>query len=307
MSRKGKCQHVLLMLIGLISPIAASAAQPINYPLNTNWNGFYAGINAGGAWNQNSNINISSSFVPGSQNPIAPVGSTYIGMQSARGATGSASSNAGAFIGGAHIGYNWQLRDRFVTGIIADLQGVASGNNKSYSSTVSPLVGSFDGGSIIFVPGKRFATTMAVSQRVDYLGTIRGQFGWLATPQLLLSATGGFVYGHVSSSASITQTNNDSATSDPLFSLRPQTITSGNYSSTRFGWTIGANAEWMFMPNWSTKLEYLYYDMGSVNYTISPTIITIPVLAAPMASVNSQASVSFNGSIMQLGVSYHFG
>lgn len=41
------------------------------------------------------------------------------------------------------------------------------------------------------------------------------------------------------------------------------------------GWTAGAGAEWMFLPNWSLKGGALYGDLGrmnvnTVNYGISP-------------------------------------
>ena len=33
----------------------------------------------------------------------------------------------------------------------------------------------------------------------------------------------------------------------------------------RTGWTAGAGVEWMFLPRWSVKAEYLYYDLGTAN------------------------------------------
>ena len=41
----------------------------------------------------------------------------------------------------------------------------------------------------------------------------------------------------------------------------------GAYSGTLVGWTGGAGAEWMFLPNWSTKVEYLHYDLGHTSVT----------------------------------------
>ena len=38
----------------------------------------------------------------------------------------------------------------------------------------------------------------------------------------------------------------------------------GSFSDTRVGWTVGGGLEWMFLPNWSAKVEYLYYDLGRV-------------------------------------------
>ena len=32
------------------------------------------------------------------------------------------------------------------------------------------------------------------------------------------------------------------------------------------GWTIGGGGEYMFLPRWSAKAEYMYSDFASVNY-----------------------------------------
>jgi outer membrane immunogenic protein len=38
--------------------------------------------------------------------------------------------------------------------------------------------------------------------------------------------------------------------------------TTGSFSETRAGWTLGGGLEWMFAPHWTHKAEYLYYDLG---------------------------------------------
>ncbi len=206
---------------------------------------------------------------------------------------------------GGQIGYSWRLRDRFVEGVETDFQGVSSGRN-GHVSNVVPLSGVFDRGGTFYFPGERFATSLTANKRIDYFGTVRGRLGWLATPKLLLSGTGGLVYGRLSSSTSITQTNNDNAFFPPGFSLNPQSFSSGSYSGTRFGWTMGTNAEWRFLPNWSARLEYLYYDMGSIRYAVSPTVVTASYTAGAISVVDSQVSTRFNGNIIRVGVNYHF-
>jgi outer membrane immunogenic protein len=37
-------------------------------------------------------------------------------------------------------------------------------------------------------------------------------------------------------------------------------------SKVHSGWTAGAGAEYMFAPNWSAKVEYMYADYGTENY-----------------------------------------
>ncbi len=75
---------------------------------------------------------------------------------------------------------------------------------------------------------------------LPWFGTVRGRVGYLVMPTLLLYGTGGFAYGEVNS---------------PF------------WSNTRTGWTAGGGLEWMFMPNWSAKVEYLYTDLSSSGTT----------------------------------------
>ncbi|MBR0828147.1 porin family protein [Bradyrhizobium manausense] len=42
-------------------------------------------------------------------------------------------------------------------------------------------------------------------------------------------------------------------------------------STTRWGWTVGAGAEYMFAPNWSAKVEYNYIDFGRSTLQYDPT------------------------------------
>jgi outer membrane immunogenic protein len=74
--------------------------------------------------------------------------------------------------------------------------------------------------------------------RLPWFGTVRGRAGLLAMPTLLLYGTGGFAYGGVHGD-----------------------LLGGG--STRTGWTAGGGGEWMFIPNWSAKLEYLFVDLDS--------------------------------------------
>jgi outer membrane immunogenic protein len=37
-------------------------------------------------------------------------------------------------------------------------------------------------------------------------------------------------------------------------------------SKVHSGWTVGVGGEYMFAPNWSAKVEYMYADYGSERY-----------------------------------------
>ncbi len=102
---------------------------------------------------------------------------------------------------------------------------------------------------------------VTTSKSLDYLGTVRGRIGYLVTPTLLLYGTGGLAYGGANSSTSVFQ-----GISGPTFGITTAFGTAGSYSDTLVGWTAGGGLEWMFAPNWSAKLEYLYYDLGTASY-----------------------------------------
>jgi outer membrane immunogenic protein len=80
----------------------------------------------------------------------------------------------------------------------------------------------------------------------------------------------------------------------------------GAYSDTRAGWTAGGGVEWMFAPNWSAKVEYLYYDLGSATYALTPLVNANCGSAGACYGSFAQSSVRFDGHIVRGGVNYHF-
>lgn len=77
------------------------------------------------------------------------------------------------------------------------------------------------------------------------------------SPSLLIYGTGGFAYGGVSLNESVAAIGSLGCPSfAPIYvqSSTKQTLT---------GWTLGGGFEWRFRPKRSTKLEGMYYDLGS--------------------------------------------
>ncbi|MDP3554680.1 outer membrane protein [Methylocystis sp.] len=302
-----KALSVAALLVALTgSALAADlpsykAPPPPPPPPPPLWSGFYVGLNAGGMWGGSNNIWTSSapiSSFPGS----AP--SALYAAYSALGASGVSQGNTSGFIGGGQIGYNWQFwGGRLVAGVEADIQGVASGNSNNTSVTAA--------GAFPFIAASEIVTTaITTSKRLDYIGTVRGRLGWLFTPTLLVYGTGGLAYGGVSVSTGVAQFNNDCA-QFPAGCITSSAFSSGSFSDTRVGWTAGAGLEWMFMPNWSAKVEYLYYDLGNVSYsgglltTFSNTLTAFPA-GSLISGVVTQSQTRFNGNIVRAGVNYHF-
>jgi outer membrane immunogenic protein len=293
---RGILMKKLATAIAVITLIGTPAlAADLNKPVHKapppapapvyNWTGWYVGLNAG--WvDLNADANTNAVITSTS---TAPINATNIAAT----ATNQLNNRADGFIGGGQVGYNYQFSPAFVAGFEADIQGTTPHSNASVSSAVV--------GNALVTPPANWMAATTVSSRLDYLGTVRGRLGWLATPAFLLYGTGGLAYGGVKSSTSIDFTNTGGAL--PGF-------TSGSFSDTRTGWTAGAGFEWMFFPSWSAKLEYLHYDLGSTTYgtggysagNVGLTIF--PGTGIP--AISTSTTVDFKGDIVRAGLNYQF-
>jgi outer membrane immunogenic protein len=288
-------------------------APPVYIPPPPMWTGFYIGLNAGGTFGGSNSV--TSTAFPAIPNPAAttvytvngatgPLGTNLLSSSvAALSATGvSPGSSNGGFIGGGQIGYNWQFMNSFVAGVEADIQGVASGR-----STVNGFGAATDP-SVPFGPVfSPFVTFQQVHKSLDYLGTVRGRLGYLVTPSLLAYATGGLAYGGVNLSASYFTANLCPGVPipAPASTLLGPGFGTPSFSDTRVGWTFGGGGEWLFAPKWSAKVEYLYYNLGSVT---TPTTIVAGFTNGGTLSwaYAANARTRFNGHIVRAGLNYHF-
>src|SRR6266850_2155131 len=184
----------------------------------------------------------------------------------------SLANNPNGPLGGVQVGYNWQT-GAFVLGIEADID--AADINKG--STLSTAIG-----------GGALPVTATANQDLNYLGTVRGRLGYTITPTLLVYGTGGFAYGGAEVSSSVNTTPGCPGFCGGLTS-----------SSTLTGWAAGGGLEYMISPNWTAKLEYLHYDLGSLSQTFGDSFGRFPG-----TFVNT--STNFKGDIVRIGANYKF-
>jgi outer membrane immunogenic protein len=196
------------------------------------WTGFYAGLNLGGGWSAgNGNGNAWNLY----------------------GMNGGVTNNIGSgVIGGGQIGYNYQISSLAlggmgaVIGAEADFQGTSMSSSTNHWGFIPSTVTTTTPGTV--APGVTTTGTTYTpyayntGKALNWFGTIRGRIGLTIIPTLLVYGTGGFAYGDVS------RTNGG--------------LYGNNYNTTQTGWTAGGGAEWMFLPNWSAKAEYLYTDLS---------------------------------------------
>jgi outer membrane immunogenic protein len=265
--------------------MAVKAPPPAPAPMSP-WTGWYVGGNVGWGWGNTQEMtnSVANTFC----NPIfsgcspAPVTTNAFvaGVQ-------SFDVKANSFIGGGQVGYNLQ-NGNTVAGIEADFQGANMKGTASFAN--SRAIANF--------PGLFLNTSGSGSQKLEWLGTVRGRVGLLGTPLSLFYVTGGLAYGHEETNVSFTaaQTPGGCVAGGCV-----ATVSSSN-STTRFGFTVGGGLEWMFAPQWSFKAEYLYYTLGHVTLN---TAIGVPFQGTPYFGGTFQSTALYDGSIVRGGLNYH--
>jgi outer membrane immunogenic protein len=173
----------------------------------------------------------------------------------------SAGSHSGSsWLGGAQAGFNYQM-GTFVWGAEAD----GSWTNLR-GSNVS-----------LFIPPTTDNT------KTDYFGTVAARFG-IAWDRALLYVKGGGAWAH-----------------DQYFTVVAvnPTVAAQSTTDTRWGWMIGAGAEYAFTDNWSVKGEYNHLDFGTRTETLQP--------AGCVGCLAFQYNVKQTIDLVKVGVNYKFG
>ena len=152
----------------------------------------------------------------------------------------------------------------------AEFAGGTVGYNWQFSSIVAGIEAD---GAWASLTSSASAGGITATAKVDALSTVRGRVG-VAFDQVLLYGTGGFAIADTKLSAS-------------AFGVGISD------SKTLAGWTAGAGIEWMFMPHWSLKAEYLYRSFSSQTFFVAQIPPGIP-----------SGTVNINSG--QVGVNYHF-
>jgi outer membrane immunogenic protein len=177
------------------------------------------------------------------------------------------------FYVGLNAGYGWASVGDTTTS--NTLKGFVGGGQLGYNWQTGALVlgleGDFQGSTqkrtdTVVLAG----TTFTVDQKLPWLATARGRIGY-APGNWMLYATGGAAWVNYKLSVSAGGVTVSDDTS-------------------KAAWTAGAGVEWMFMPKWSFKLEYLYVDTGNTNVTLLGTTFTARA----------------KDNIVRAGVNYHF-
>jgi outer membrane immunogenic protein len=123
------------------------------------------------------------------------------------------------------------------------------------------------------------------SAKVDAIGTLAVRLGY-AFDRLL-------VYGKFGGALSNDHYNNTVGT------LQGSTVGTLNFSAneTRWGWMLGAGAEYAFTENWSAKIEYNYLGFGT----------TTLLFSEPTGLAQMNADVREQIHLVKVGINYRWG
>jgi outer membrane immunogenic protein len=249
--------------------------------------GFYIGGNVGGAWSDNRTTYTMPFTTPGNSfaNCSAPAGVALPVLTGPNPFDLSTNcSRPSSVIGGGQIGYNWQ-RAAWVFGLEADGE---------WQQLIQHSFVRFGSNPALGAPMGSVATDTAYFRsEQDALGTFRGRVGWSGGPWLLY-ATGGLAVGEVKHSATEVLAPGVACPVAPSGTCR-----TGSDDTTKFGWTVGAGAEWMFAHNWSVGVEYLFVDLGSSTITLAP--------AGGFFFNTSSIKFDDREHVARVKLNYHFG
>ena len=188
-------------------------------------------------------------------------------------------ASATSFTGGIQAGFNWQFVSSWVVGLEGDWDWTDPSDSLC-RGTNSGLECSDNG-----------AGFLSMSEKTDWLGTIRGRLGFLWS-NVLIYGTGGAAWGSVKTTLTANCSSLGCGTSTV------PSVTSSNFTDTKMGWVAGLGAEAMLGSHWSTRLEWLHYDLGTVNdsFTSSPAV-------GPY-TVSWSRTLQFD--VVRLGANYQF-
>jgi outer membrane immunogenic protein len=183
--------------------------------------------------------------------------------------SGSKDLHDTSFMGGGQVGFNWKLAGiPLILGVEGDVIGA---DHDKRGELVQIGTDHIDGRS-----------------EMGIHGSIRGRVGWTIN-RVLLYGTGGVGFGDCEVTTIAVRDGVGSVSYDKRKTL--------------VGWTVGGGVEYAlpFLSHWSTRAEYRYMDLGSIDLTYPGGAIGGAVIVNPY-----KAKADFQTHAVSFGVNYKF-
>jgi outer membrane immunogenic protein len=171
--------------------------------------------------------------------------------------------------------------------------GVQGGCDYQVSSFVFGVEGQFDwadthGIALVTTPGG--GSALQLSSKLDRFATATGRIGY-AFDRVLLYAKGGAAWAHYNHEVAQT-----------IFPTPTVPVLAGGQNVT--GFVVGGGVEVAFLPNWSFKAEYNYFDFGTNS-------VLLNCIGAACFGASTGTGIPFdihqNVQTFMIGVNYRFG
>lgn len=201
------------------------------------WTGFYVGGQAGAAFNNESG-DVDYNPTTGAFFPATSF------------TTGDNGSDDAAFVGGGHVGFDYQINS-LILGVVADINYIDASTASSY--TLGTAATGFD--------------TFGVVQDINFIATARGKIGFVPSERFAIYATGGVAYADT----------DVEFVSPGVLSATNGFATSVESDNDDVGYAVGGGVDYLVTQNFSIGLEYLYTDIGETNLDVSYTNPLLPV------------------------------
>lgn len=237
--KRALCASLLMS----VAAVAANTAGASDY----NWNGFYFGINAGGAWGSGDIDTVGDDPTNGGGNRL--LNSVFGGISSGAPASYVVPLDMDGFTAGVTVGHNWRLGSSLMAGVEADIQ---------HSALEEGFLGD---------DANPHAMILAETRELEWFGTLRARVGVLLSEHVNVYATGGLAFGGTEQSMSISRSGAfadlNTLGNTPLTCVSGEICIADSASSTSTGWALGGGVEFTIGDRTTIRAEYLHLDLGS--------------------------------------------
>ncbi len=213
------------LVSGVITAHAADAIVETPYDPVFSFTGAYIGLQAGYAFGHE-NDNLSDALEGSAGNVGLSVADDF---------------SMDGFVGGAYVGYNYQLPSNWVVGVEGDFNGSSYKGDEDYEGNPNPFT---------FAQGN-------LEMKSDWQASIRGRVGY-AMDRTLFFGTAGVAFAH----AELHDEGDERQPESPAFPYE------NSDTKTLTGYTIGLGVEHAFTDHLIGKLEARYSDFGHETFDL---------------------------------------